>query len=250
VSVADFTTGTFSASPERVERLTETVLHWVRSDTALRVLDLGCGTGAQLASLAEAMPGATLVGIDLSPGNVAAATADAAARGRANSMRFVAGNFLEQDLGSFDLIVSDSTLHLITCSTEQLLERLRSVLAPGGLLVFTMPDGCRFNRLLWTVRRLCRALRSPVLDRLILTAGRRLHKSSVSEAMLRERVAYMYSLPVRCLGMDFRRDLIRFGFVLIEEGPCRHASLGQPKHRLCVARREEPVKKSNQGDSV
>jgi trans-aconitate methyltransferase len=46
------------------------VLSHVPHDRAMRVLDVGCGTGSLLFRLANALPFAELVGIDVSPANI------------------------------------------------------------------------------------------------------------------------------------------------------------------------------------
>ncbi len=101
----------------------------------LRVLDLGCGTGAPLAALREREPSARLVGLDLVPEMLAVArvcplpapllAADV------HALPFAAG--------SFDLVVTTSSFHFWDRPAEALAEVAR-VLRPTGRLVVT--DWC------------------------------------------------------------------------------------------------------------
>lgn len=73
-----------------------------------RVLEVGCGEGTNLVSIASSLPGADLVGIDLDPGSIERATATAAALGLGN-VRFACADLLDPpaELGtSFDFVVA------------------------------------------------------------------------------------------------------------------------------------------------
>jgi release factor glutamine methyltransferase len=74
---------------------------------ALRVLDLGTGTGCLLFALLSELPGASGIGVDISPAALAIASDNACALGLAQRARFVCGNFTEALAGRFDLIVSN-----------------------------------------------------------------------------------------------------------------------------------------------
>lgn len=78
-------------------------------DGGIRILDLGTGTGCLLVTLLKELPHASGVGIDLNPGAVAAAKANAARHGVDGRASFHVGSWFEPlDEGeSFDLIVSN-----------------------------------------------------------------------------------------------------------------------------------------------
>ncbi|TWA63816.1 release factor glutamine methyltransferase [Azospirillum brasilense] len=76
------------------ETLVEAVLKALPDRSApLRLLDLGTGTGCILLALLAELPNASGLGVDLSPGAVAAATENAARNGLAERARFQTGNW-------------------------------------------------------------------------------------------------------------------------------------------------------------
>lgn len=80
-----------------------------RASDALRVLDLGTGSGILAICAAKHLPGAHVVGIDISPGAVQVASRNATKHGVAERVRIVQGD-LFQPLGDddvFDYILSN-----------------------------------------------------------------------------------------------------------------------------------------------
>lgn len=96
---------------------------------ARRALDVGAGTGALLARLAEARPALALAAVDLAPG-MCAATRAAVPRA---SVATADAEQLPFRTGAVDLVVSTSTLQWLPHLGPALGEA-RRVLAPGGLL--------------------------------------------------------------------------------------------------------------------
>jgi release factor glutamine methyltransferase len=76
-------------------------------DRALRVLDLGTGTGALLIALLSELPKASGVGTDLAPGAIETARDNAGRLGLAERTEFRAGNWGDGLTGGFDLVVSN-----------------------------------------------------------------------------------------------------------------------------------------------
>lgn len=93
------------------ETVVEAALAIVRAeaaqDRALRILDVGTGSGAILLALLHELPNAFGVGIDISLGALHAARANAVAFGLSTRAAFVAGDYLAPVGGRFDLIVSN-----------------------------------------------------------------------------------------------------------------------------------------------
>ncbi len=112
-----------------------------------RVLEAGCGIGAQTVSLAAASPGARFTSVDISEESLAQARTAVAARELVNV------DFLRADI--FDLpFAPDSFDHVFVCfllehlaEPERALTRLRRVLRPGGTITVMEGDhgSCYFH---------------------------------------------------------------------------------------------------------
>lgn len=103
------------------------------TDAPIRVLDLGCGTGLELAGIWARAPRARVTGIDLSAGMLARLRERHAAR--AAQLELVQGSYLEVPLGEggFDAAVSAMTLHHLPPPEKlALYARLRAALRPGA----------------------------------------------------------------------------------------------------------------------
>ena len=105
----DVSPATLDPRPE-TEILVEAATRWARNyRPALRMLDLGTGTGCLLLACLAELPHATGVGIDISTEAVTVATANADRHGIGDRARFCQGDFAA-DLtghGQFDLILSN-----------------------------------------------------------------------------------------------------------------------------------------------
>ncbi len=101
-----------------------------------RILDLGCGTGANLLGIAASLPEATCVGIDLSPVQIAHARAHAETA-RLTNVTFVLGDlreFLAADHAPFDYIIAHGLYSWVDPATQQaLLTGIGQSLAPHGV---------------------------------------------------------------------------------------------------------------------
>jgi len=109
----------------------------------LRVLDVGCGGGRFAIRLAERHPEISVIGLDLSPEQIARARRRGAGLGERVS--FVEGDAIDMpfDSGEFDLVYSLGSLKHWPDRARGLRECVR-VLGPGGRLWLTEGDrGCR-----------------------------------------------------------------------------------------------------------
>jgi release factor glutamine methyltransferase len=89
------------------ETLVELVLEWLPSDRAVRVLDIGTGSGAIALAIAKMRPDAQVVATDVSPAALAVARGNAAALGLAN-VEFVESDFYSRVHATpFDVIASN-----------------------------------------------------------------------------------------------------------------------------------------------
>jgi trans-aconitate methyltransferase len=230
---------TFTVPPERRGRVVSVVLEHADARRPLRVLDLGCGTGANVMALAEALPRATVTGVDLSAASIAVAEAARRRHPGADRITLVAANYLAYPGGPFDVIVSDTVLYAIPASDDALFGKIAGDLVPGGLLVYTMPTDAPLNRLLVAVRRVLRRMRGRTIDAAVLGIARALHGRDYDEALLRERVPYVYVVPDRYDSRALHGRLrARWGFQVLAREAIPRASPAQLRHRLVVARRE------------
>jgi SAM-dependent methyltransferase len=99
-----------------------------------RVLDIGCGAGATSLGVVERLPGATVVGIDLSSSLIATANARASSR----SCRFVVADASTWDEPAFrpDLLISRHGVMFFDDPVSAF-SHLGSVSAPGARLIFS-----------------------------------------------------------------------------------------------------------------
>lgn len=93
------------------ETVIEAALEVCRSNTdinrAIRIADIGTGSGAILLALLSELPNATGIGTDISADALATATSNATQLGLADRATFVQCNYTAALSGSFDLIVSN-----------------------------------------------------------------------------------------------------------------------------------------------
>lgn len=101
---------------------------------ALRVLELGCGTGFLGAALIDALPIDHYLMTDLAPEMVERARLRFA--GRSNVQLAVADAADPAFTGPFDLICSSLAMQWVE-DLPRAIQRLRAMLAPGGKLAFT-----------------------------------------------------------------------------------------------------------------
>ena len=92
------------------ETLVESVIAEIGEDArdrALRILDLGTGSGCILASLLSELPNATGVGIDINVPTIEMARRNAHALALSDRMQIAESNWLDGVDGTFDIVVSN-----------------------------------------------------------------------------------------------------------------------------------------------
>ena len=234
--MTDFDVQVFTTPAARLERFTRAIVEQVPRDRAIRVLDVGCGTGEQLFHIAAALPFATGVGVDVSRESVTRAEVERASRAEGARLSFVARDYLEFEEKPFDAIVSYSTLYVIPGSTEGLCAKLARDLAPGGVLVNCMPERCLSNTLAVLARRVFRLVRGRLFEAVAFFLHGRIYPDFTAE-LLRERLEYIYVIPVRSEGRAFQRAARAAGLDVVLEREEPRGSLAQLRHRLVVYRK-------------
>jgi 2-polyprenyl-3-methyl-5-hydroxy-6-metoxy-1,4-benzoquinol methylase len=106
-----------------------------------RILDVGCGAGATSGWLRTMFPEATCVGIEGNPGVLAALKANV-------HEAYIADlNGAIPEVGKPDVILLLDVLeHLI--DPRNVLEHMRSILAPGGTIIVSLPNVAHYSVLL------------------------------------------------------------------------------------------------------
>jgi 4-hydroxy-2,2'-bipyrrole-5-carbaldehyde O-methyltransferase len=109
----------------------------------LRLLEVGCGQAAHVRYAAERNQDLHAVAIDLQPEVADQASENIKSWGLSNRVRVMAGDIQSVDVGEqFDILTLHNLIYYFHFDKRiQLLERLRSLLKPGGKLVLT--TGCK-----------------------------------------------------------------------------------------------------------
>jgi ubiquinone/menaquinone biosynthesis C-methylase UbiE len=128
----------------RLQDQASTLVELLHSDTAYpagsRVLEAGCGVGAQTVTLARNSPKALITSVDISETSVAEAKSKVAAAGFTNVQFQQADIFnLPHGLGSFDHIFVCFVLEHLAQPVEAL-HTLKNILRPGGTITVIEGD--------------------------------------------------------------------------------------------------------------
>lgn len=222
----------FTADERRVRWFADRVVERVPTTRPARVLDVGCGDGSLLLHLADRLPAATFVGVDLSAASITAAARAIGEHALGSRIQLVQEDFMRVDLGRFDAVVAYSCLQVIPGAADDIAGALARALAPGGQLIHATPYACAYNLALNGIRAALRPVRTRALDAVILGVSRTLHPGE-PDARLEQALEYMY-FPVRLDSEAVHAALAARGLRVIATAPVPHASLGQAKHRLVV----------------
>lgn len=128
-------------NPDRYDRFRDErrrpffdLLALIRPRPAMRVVDLGCGSGELTAELHRHLRATDTLGLDSSAAMLAKSDAFAA-----DGLRFARGDIADFASGpTYDLVFSNAALHWLP-EHDALFARLTAALAPGGQLAVQMP---------------------------------------------------------------------------------------------------------------
>lgn len=133
-------------------RRLETVLSWLDGEPAASsILDFGCGSGVLMDALLKS--GRTVTGVDASPGMIETAQAhlnSSASRGRYTLELIDPGHFAGRYVGTvYAGVICLGVLEYVP-NAPNLLARLGSVVAPGGVLILSVPNRSSLLRMVET----------------------------------------------------------------------------------------------------
>jgi 2-polyprenyl-3-methyl-5-hydroxy-6-metoxy-1,4-benzoquinol methylase len=212
VPISPATEARYRAPPARPRFSKEFRFHLLGDLSGKRVLDLGCGSGANASLLARL--GAMVVGLDVSARAIEVARQRAQANGVADRVDFRVGpiEVAELEECSFDVVWGDGILHHVIDELPTVLSRAARWARPDGLLVFAEPVN------------LC-----PPLRALRLRLPIRLQGTPNERPLEREDLAriapYFTKLEIRPFSLLARLDRFLLGHGSYETAsrPCRAA---------------------------
>lgn len=111
----------------------------IRPEPDMRVVDLGCGTGALTRQLHDSLQAESTLGIDNSAKMLTKAEEHAGP-----TIRFEHGDILGFTAdGDYDLVFSNAALHWVNLDHRELFARLTAAIRPGGQLAVHLPANHR-----------------------------------------------------------------------------------------------------------
>ena len=108
-----------------------------KTTDGFRYLELGCGLGRSLTTLAAANPQGEFIGVDINPSHVESIEKDIAA-GELTNVKAITSDFLSlsKDIGTFDFLTLHGVFSWVSPEVrEQIFAVAKKHLAPGGLLL-------------------------------------------------------------------------------------------------------------------
>lgn len=227
---------TFFVRDDSAQPIREVVERECASRQALRILDLGCGTGDTAANLAATGGDHVIDAIDISAENILLAKAHHKSLMSASQLRFSAANYRDWPPGAYDIIFADSVLHLLEMESAEIYAKFAADTASSGMLVVTLPVDSLQNRLLVLFRASWRCT-PRAFDRLALFFAKRFYSKEAAE-ILASRIMYMRVLPRRLFGKSMLRSLKQVGFSLETQTMLPRVSFWKPEHVIAVLRKD------------
>jgi malonyl-CoA O-methyltransferase len=144
-------------------RLAAHAARYFGGGSGLRILELGCGTGRLTGQLLEALPGARVVAVDISPAMVAYAAQRAP---RACFIADDAEKFVLSCNETFDLVIANAAFQWFQ-QVEQTLGHVRALLAADGLFAISTFGEDTFTELHQSFRSAYTELGRPAVEHIV-----------------------------------------------------------------------------------
>jgi ubiquinone/menaquinone biosynthesis C-methylase UbiE len=144
-----------------------------------RILDVGCGTGANMGALRALFPASMVVGVDVAD----AALRHSRRRGHTSLARASANDLPFRD-ADFDVVLITDVLNVAGVDDAAALREAHRVLRPGGLLAANVPAFACLRGAHDVAVSTTRRYRRPALGRLLAAAGFTVRRIAYWNALL------------------------------------------------------------------
>ncbi|MBT8351331.1 MAG: class I SAM-dependent methyltransferase [Deltaproteobacteria bacterium] len=200
-------------------------------------LDIGCGSGAQIFSLAPHFKKIVFTGIDLSEPNIFSCNNQLSRMPDSRKFNFIQDDFMQHEFSTkFSIAFSYSVFQLMKPSMDELLKRVWNLLEPSGYLLLSMPYRCQYNEFVNYLRRFLGLLRCDLFDSLIVNVAHLLYRKKFSKNFLRERMIYLDQVDYNLLDIKKIRSLYPFWTVEFQE-KTTSPSFIQSRHMTLILRK-------------
>jgi SAM-dependent methyltransferase len=201
-------------------------------------LDIGCGSGTQIYSIAPYFKDFSFTGIDISEPNIYACNETLSNISDCLKFHFIHDDFIEHEFDrKFNLAFSYSAFQLMDTSIDDLLIKVWKVLEPEGHLILSTPYICRYNKYLNYFRGILGQFRCDLFDKLIVDVAHILYRKKFSQNFLRERLIYLDQIDNTLLELKTLEGLCQFWKIEFQEKTpspsfiqSRHITLILKKH--------------------
>lgn len=204
-------------------------------------LDIGCGSGTQIFSIAPHFKEFSFTGIDISEPNIYACNEALSNTSGCLRFDFIHDDFIEHKFNrKFILAFSYSVFQLMDISIDDLLRRVWKLLEPDGYLVLSMPYNCQYNKYLNYLRGFLGLFRCNLFDRFIVDIAHILYRKKFSKNFLRERMIYLDQIDNNMLDLKKIEAIDPFWRIEFQE-KTPSPSFIQSRHMTLILRKIEQV---------
>ena len=202
-------------------------------------LDIGCGSGTQIFSIAPHFKKFSFTGIDISEPNIYACNEALSNMFDCLRFDFIHDDFSKHEFNKkFSLAFSYSVFQLINTSLDDLLRQVWELLEPNGYLVLSMPYHCKYNKYLNYLRGFLGLVRCNLFDRLIVNIAHILYRKKFSKSFLKERMIYLDQVDNNLMNLKKIEALDQFWTVEFQE-KTPSSSFIQSRHLTLILRKIE-----------
>ncbi len=202
-------------------------------------LDIGCGSGTQIFSIAPHFKEFSFTGIDISEPNIDSCNEALSNMPDCLRFDFIHDDFIEHEFNrKFILAFSYSVFQLMDTSINDLLSRVWKLLESDGYLIFSMPYNCQYNKYLNYLRGFLGLFRCNLFDRLIVDIAHILYRKKFSKNFLTERMIYLDQIDNNLLDLKTIEAIDQFWKVEFQE-KIHSPSFIQSRHMTFILRKIE-----------